>query len=67
MWLSFNIVYTSSVTRFLSQHALVALSNIWTAVISFLWLKKKKKNPRLLGNDRKWTKGLTFILVHKTL
>ena len=48
----------------------MACFNIWTAVISFRRVKKKKTqktNPRLLGKDRKWTKGFTFISGHTTL
>lgn len=58
MWLSFDIVYTLAVTWFLSQPPSVTSTNIWTAVISFLWLKKKFKT------SREWQKVAQRVYFH---
>lgn len=60
MWLSFDIVYTMAITWFL----ITASHCGWLQYLDscYFFSLVKKKNPRLLGNDRKWTKGFTFHL-----
>lgn len=59
MWLSFDIVHTIAVTRFLSQYPSVAGSSIWTAVHSFLRLKEKKSKT-----SREWRKVDQRVYFH---